>query len=49
MAENSTDFVKLDNLSREKEQTEELLSEKMERWEYLEELNAKIEEQNAHS
>lgn len=46
MAENSTDFVKLDNLSREKEQAEELLSEKMERWEYLEELNAKIEEQN---
>jgi len=46
MAKNSTDFVKLNDLSKEKEETENLLEEKMLRWEYLEELNEKIQNQN---
>lgn len=41
----SSDFVKLQELSAEKEKTEELLAEKMDRWMYLEELAAKIEAQ----
>ena len=39
---NSRDFVKLNELSKEKEEREEALMIKMERWEYLEELAAKI-------
>ena len=39
---NSRDFVKLNELSKEKEEREEALMLKMERWEYLEELAAKI-------
>ncbi len=39
------DFVKLKELNEEKEKTEALLEEKMERWMYLEELAAKIAEQ----
>lgn len=39
---NSRDFVKLNELSKEKEEKEEALMLKMERWEYLEELAAKI-------
>ena len=46
MALNATDFVKLEELSKIKEETENLLNEKMERWEYLEDLNQKIPEQN---
>jgi ATP-binding cassette subfamily F protein uup len=42
MAANATNSVKLGELSAEKEQTEQLLEEKLERWEYLEELAAKI-------
>ena len=38
----SSDFVKLNENTKEKEQTEQLLEEKMERWEYLEDLAAKI-------
>ena len=38
----SSDFVKLNEITKEKEQTEQLLEEKMERWEYLENLAAKI-------
>lgn len=38
----SSDFVKLNEITKEKEQTEQLLEEKMERWEYLEDLAAKI-------
>lgn len=39
------DFVKLKELTEEKEKTEARLQEKMERWVYLEELAAKIREQ----
>lgn len=46
MAANATNSLKLGKLLNEKEQTEALLEEKMERWEYLEELAARIAEQN---
>ena len=39
----SRDFVKLNDLMKQKEECEELLEEKMERWMYLEELAARIE------
>lgn len=42
MAANATNSVKLGELLAEKEQTEQLLEEKMERWEYLEDLAAQI-------
>lgn len=42
---NSSDFIKLQDLMKEKEETETLLDEKYERWTYLNELNEKIEEQ----
>lgn len=42
MAANATNSVKLGELLGEKEKTEQLLEEKMERWEYLEELAARI-------
>lgn len=45
MVKNATNFGKLNALSQEKEAKEELLMEKMERWEYLEDLAAKIAEQ----
>ncbi|MCF0228272.1 MAG: ABC-F family ATP-binding cassette domain-containing protein [Parasporobacterium sp.] len=38
IAANSSDFMKLTELNREKDDAEALLLEKMERWEYLEEL-----------
>ena len=41
----STNFVKLNELMKEKEACEIALEEKMERWMYLEELAAKISEQ----
>lgn len=41
----ATDFVKLNELTKKKEETEKLLEEKMERWEYLEELAERIAEQ----
>ena len=40
----SRDFVKLNELTKEKEALQELLEEKMERWMYLEDLAAKIKE-----
>lgn len=43
MNRNAADFVKLAELDREKSKTEELLMEKMERWEYLEDLAQRIE------
>ena len=46
MVKNSTDFVKLGDLSKEKEEAEAQLEEKMSRWEYLEDLNEKIQQQN---
>ncbi len=42
----ATDFVRLNNLMEEKKEAEANLEQKMERWMYLEELAAKIEEQN---
>ena len=45
MAAASTDFVKLNQLVTEKEEAENLLEEKMDRWMYLEDLAAKIAEQ----
>lgn len=41
----ATDFVKLKDITEQKEATELLLEEKMERWMYLEELAKKIAEQ----
>lgn len=43
IAESSSDYVKLQKLSDEKEQTELLLAEKMDRWVYLNDLAEKIE------
>lgn len=42
MAENASDFVKLNELAEDKEGAEQLLEEKMERWMYLQELAEKI-------
>ena len=44
---NATDYPKLNALTKEKEETEEKLMEKMERWEYLTELAEKIEAQKS--
>lgn len=41
----STDFIKLNELTKEKEETEQKLEERMDRWMYLEELNSRIESQ----
>lgn len=41
----TTDFVKLNNLTKEKDETEKLLEEKMERYVYLEDLAEKIKNQ----
>lgn len=43
MGKNASNYGKLNALSKEKEEKEALLLEKMDRWEYLEELAAKIE------
>lgn len=43
MSKTATDFVKLSELSNEKNKNEEQLTEKMMRWEYLTELAEKIE------
>ena len=42
---NASDFLKLNQLTAEKEELECKLEEKMERWEYLNELNEKIQQQ----
>ena len=42
---NATDYPKLNALTKEKEETEEKLMEKMERWEYLTELAERIEQE----
>ena len=42
MVKNASNYGKLNALSQEKEAKEELLMEKLERWEYLEDLAAKI-------
>ena len=41
----ATDFIKLNEFMQEKEKTEEELSDKMERWVYLNDLAEKIEAQ----
>lgn len=43
--ESARDFVKLNQLTKEKEETEVLIEEKMERWVYLNDLAEQIEEQ----
>lgn len=43
----ATDFVKLNDLSKQKEELSAKLDEKMDRWMYLEDLAAKIEEEKA--
>lgn len=45
MASNASDFVKLNALSKEKEEAEAALEEKMDRWMYLQDLAERIEEQ----
>lgn len=45
MAANSSDFIKLNEISNEKEQLEQQLKEKMERWEYLMEKAERIAQQ----
>ena len=44
---NATNSMKLRQLMEEKENAEQQLEEKMDRWTYLEELAAKILQQNA--
>ncbi|MGL5678000.1 MAG: ABC-F family ATP-binding cassette domain-containing protein [Cellulosilyticaceae bacterium] len=46
MGKAATNYGKLNELTKEKEEVEEALMEKMERWEYLSELASKIEMQN---
>lgn len=41
----ATNFVKLNELTGEKEKTQQMLDEKMDRWMYLEDLKAKIDSQ----
>lgn len=47
MAANATNSVKLGELMKEKEETEQALDEKMERWVYLNDLNEKIQNAKA--
>ena len=46
ISKNARDFVKLNQLTQEKEETEEKLSEKMDRWVYLNDLNDRINASN---
>ena len=41
------DFVKLNDLTKEKETTQVLLDEKMDRWVYLQDLAERIEQQKS--
>ena len=45
MSKFASDFVKLNQIMKEKEEAEALLEEKMDRWMYLEDLKARIEAQ----
>lgn len=45
MIRSATDFIKLNQLTQEKQEIEGRLEEKMERWMYLEDLKARIDEQ----
>ena len=42
ISQSARDFVKLNELTKQKEETEQKLEEKMERWMYLEDLAARI-------
>ena len=46
MSNFASDFVKLNQIVKEKEEAEALLEEKMDRWMYLEDLKAQIDAQN---
>ena len=48
IAKNATSYSKLAELTKEKEDVERQLEEKMERWEYLNDLAEKIEKHSAH-
>ena len=39
----ASDFVKLNEINKQKEEAEKLLEEKMDRWMYLEDLKARID------
>ena len=45
MSSFARDFVKLNQIVKEKEEAEALLEEKMDRWMYLEDLKARIDAQ----
>ena len=45
MSKFARDFVKLNQITKEKEEAEALLEEKMDRWMYLEDLKARIDAQ----
>ena len=45
MTEYATQYSKLTELSQEKESLEEQLEHKMERWEYLQDLESRIKEE----
>ena len=45
MSENATNSAKLSELMQKKEETEQMLEEKMERWVYLNDLAERIEQQ----
>ncbi len=47
IAKNATAYSKLAELTKEKEDVERQLEEKMERWEYLNDLAEKIENRNS--
>ena len=47
ITENARDFVKLNAFAKEKDDAEQLLEEKMERWMYLQDLAEKIAGQNS--
>ena len=46
ISRNATDFVRLNELVKEKEEAEAQLEEKMDRWVYLNDLAEQIEAQN---
>ena len=45
IGKNARDFVKLNELTKEKDEAEDLLAEKMDRWVYLNDLNERINNQ----
>ena len=45
MVANARDFVKLNEITKQKEEAEAALEEKMERWMYLQDLAERIEAQ----